>query len=209
MSRINAVFTALLLAAMATLCPAASAVITSKGQVVISGSSAAWQSLALAAYNAGGCPSASFVVHPPCLHYTNSSFNLNDTRPTLNGLGGTTNVDGGGVWIVWDSPTSGTRNVWVFLKVDSIVGDRCFFANPKCNITSPSPFPAPSNSISSALWGADSTPPADVQTLFTKSPRPPEKPGGNDIPPERAVFESLPRNSPLGKGSGGCLGGCF
>src|SRR5215472_8397338 len=206
MSRINAVFAALLLAAMATLSPAASAVITSKGQVVISGSSAAWQSLALAAYNAGGCPSASFVVHPPCLHYTNSSFNLNDTRPTLNGLGGTTNVDGGGVWIVWDSPTTGTRNVWVFLKVDSIVGDRCFLANPKCNITSPSPFPAPSNSISSALWGADSTPPADVQTLFTKSTGPLVNTAATDIRPEDALFESCRVNSALGNGSSGGFG---
>src|SRR5215469_6205840 len=205
MSRINAVFTALLLAAMATLCPAASAVITSKGQVVISGSSAAWQSMALAAYNAGACPSASFTVHPPCLHYT-STFNLNDTRPTLNGHGGTTNVDPGGVWIVWDSPTAGTRNVWVFLKVDSIVGDRCFFANPKCNITSPSPFPAPSNSISSALWGADSTPPADVQALFTKSTGPLVNTAATDIRPEDALFESCRVNSALGNGSAGGFG---
>src|SRR5262252_3992200 len=156
MSRINAVFAALLLAAMATLCPAASAVITSKGQVVISGSSAAWQSMALAAYNAGACPSASFTVHPPCLHYT-STFNLNDTRPTLNGHGGTTNVDPGGVWIVWDSPTAGTRNVWVFLKVDSIVGDRCFFANPKCTITAPPNYVwSPGGGlIDPGLWGTD------------------------------------------------------
>lgn len=200
MSRINAVFAALVLAAMATLSPAASAVITSKGQVVISGSSAAWQSMALAAYNAGACPSASFTVHPPCAHYTNGSFNLNDTRPTLAGLGGTVNVDGGGVWIVWDSPTSGTRNVWVFLKVDSIVGDRCFFANPKCNITSPSPFPAASNSISSALWGTDSTPPADVQTLFTKATGPLVNTAATDIRPEDALFESCRVNSALGNG---------
>ena len=205
MSRINAVFVALLLAAMATLSPAASAVITSKGQVVISGSSAAWQSLALAAYNAGACPKASFTVHPPCAHYT-STFNLNDTRPTLNGHGGTTNVDAGGVWIVWDSPTSGTRNVWVFLKVDSIVGDRCFFASPKCNITSPSPFPAPSNSIASTLWGADSTPPADVQTLFTKSTGPLVNTAATDIRPEDALFESCRVNSALGNGANGGFG---
>jgi hypothetical protein len=201
MSRFNAVFAALVLAAMATLSPAASAVITSKGQVVISGSSAAWQSMALAAYNGGACPSASFVVHPPCLHYTGgSNFNLNDTRPTLHGLGGTVNVDGGGVWIVWDSPVSGTRNVWVFLKVDSIVGDRCFFANPKCNITSPSTFPAAGNKISSALWGADSTPPADVQTLFTKATGPLVNTAATDIRPEDALFESCRVNSALGNG---------
>jgi len=206
MSRINAVFAALVLAAMAAISPAASA-ITSSAKVVISGSSAAWQSMALAAYNGNKCATLTgATVHPPCAHYTNSSFNLNDTRPTLNGLGGTTNVDTGGVWIVWDSPTSGTRNVWVFLKVDSIVGDRCFFANPHCNITSPSPFPAASNSISSALWGADSTPPADVQALFTKATGPVVNAAATDIRPEDALFEACRVNSVAGNGASGGFG---
>jgi len=206
MSRINAVFAALLLAATATLSTDASAAVTSKGQVVISGSSAAWQSMALAAFNAGACPKASFTVHPPCQHYTNSSFNLNDTRPTLNGLHGATNVDVGPAWVVYDTPTTGTRNVWVFLKVDSIVGDRCFFAKPECNITSPSPFPAAGNLISSALWGADSTPPADVQALFTKATGPSVNTAATDIRPEDAQFEACRVNSVAGNGAGGGFG---
>ena len=211
MSRINAVFAALLLAAVATLSTGASAAVTSKAQVVISGSSAAWQSMALAAYNAGACPKASFVVHPPCAHYTNSNFNLNDTRPTLNGLGGALNTDVGPAWVVWDSPTAktATRNVWVFLKVDSVVGDRCFFARPVCNITSPVPFPASAGLISSALWGADSTPPADVQTLFAKTlpaPGPSVNTAATDIRPEDAQFEGCRVNSVLGNGDGSAFG---
>jgi hypothetical protein len=209
MSRIHAVFAALLLAAMTTLSPGASAAVTSKGQVVISGSSASWQSLALAAYNAGACPTATFKVHPPCAHYTNSDFNLNDTRPTLHGLGGTTNVDVGPVWAVWDSPTTGTRNVWVFLKVDSVVGDRCFFAKPECNITSPSPFPAAGNLISTALWGdgsSDTTPPADVQALFTVTTGPLVNTSATDIRPEDAEFEGCRVNSVAGNGDGTAFG---
>lgn len=83
MSRMKALFAVLAMAAMAALVPSASAVVTSKGQVVVSGSSALWQTIALAAFNNGGCPLAKVKVHPPCQHWTSKdSFNLTDVRPT-------------------------------------------------------------------------------------------------------------------------------
>jgi hypothetical protein len=212
MSRTKAFFAMLLFAAITALVPAASAKIISKAQVAISGSSGIWQSIALAADNYNGteglCASLTGVVtvHPPCNHYTSTSnFDLNDTRPTLNGLGGTTNVDTGAIWIVWDSPngtTETTRNVWFYVKVDSIVGDRCFYANPRCDVTAPSGYTWGLNTaslISPSLWGNDVTPPSDVQALFAGSGTPVDT-AGSDIRPEDAQFEACRVNSALGNG---------
>src|SRR5258708_16289454 len=147
-----------------------------------------WQSLALAAYKSGKCVSGGTS---PCFHYTAKNFNLADTRPTVKG--GPTAVDTGTIWIVWDSNTTGT-NVWAYIKVDSVVGTRCYFAQPHCNVNV-SVFPAPSNQISSTLWGdsaSDSTPPAAVSALFTRgtflvnTAARDVRPGGRPVAPWRA-----------------------
>jgi hypothetical protein len=210
MSRMKALFAMLLVGAITALVPSASAKITSKVQVGIAGSSGVWQSVALGADNyngtAGACASLNVAVHPPCNHYTDTSkFNLNDTRPTLNGLGGSTNVDTGDIWIVWDSPNGTTqtvRNVWFFIKVDSIVGVRCFYANPRCGVTAPSGYTWGLNSsslISTALWGNDVVPPSDVQALFAGSGTTVNT-AASDIRPEDALFEACRVNSLQGNG---------
>ena len=162
-----------------------------------------WTTLALGAYNLGNCTTAKVKVHPPCFHYTdNTSFNLNDTRPTLKG--GTTNVDPGHIWIVWDSPTgTEVRNVWIYIKVDSVVGDRCFFAVPACNITSPSGYvwTTVGNQIPGGLWAGDTVPPADVQALFTAAGGQKVNTAATDIRPEDAQFAICRANSVLGSGA--------
>jgi hypothetical protein len=191
MTRMKSVLAVLVVAAIVGVVPQAHA---QTAQVVLSGSSAIWQSLALGAYNAGSCVSGGTA---PCFHYTNSSFNLNDTRPTVKG--GTTAVDSGAIWIIWDSASS--PNVWAFVKVDSGVGDRCYFAEPRCNI-SISTFPAASNLIGSTLWGDnsnDSTPPASVQALFTAGQL--VNSAASDIRPEDALFATCRANSALGNSS--------
>jgi hypothetical protein len=188
----KSVFAALLMAAIVNFAPLSHAQTTTK--VVLAGSSAMWQSMALAAYKSGACVSGGTA---PCFHYTAKNFNLSDGRPTVKG--GSTAVDLGNVWIVWDS--AATTNVWAFIKVDSGVGDRCYFAQPHCNVNISS-FPVPANLISSTLWGdssSDSTPPASVSALFT---------GGSllvtsaatDIRPEDALFATCRANSKLGGG---------
>src|SRR5260370_36725172 len=122
MTRMKSVLAVLLLTAIVSVVPQAHAATTVK--VVLAGSSAMWQSMALAAYKSGGCVSGGTA---PCFHYTGSNFNLADGRPTV--LGGSTAVDLGNVWIVWDSNTTST-NIWAYIKVDSAVGDRCYFAQP-------------------------------------------------------------------------------
>jgi hypothetical protein len=196
MTRLKTIFAVSLLTAIASVVPQAHAQTV---KIVIAGSSAMWQSVALAAYRGsatqGQCVSGGTA---PCFHYTAKKFNLSDTRPTVKG--GSTAVDTGDIWVVWDS--SAGPNVWVYIKVDSVVGNRCYFAQPHCFINI-SVVPAPAGLISASLWGdnsADTALPANVATLFTS---------GNllvtaaatDIRPEDALFAQCRVNSTLGGGA--------
>jgi hypothetical protein len=62
---------------------------------------------------------------------------------------------------VWDS--SPNPNVRAFIKVDTTIGDRCFFANPVCTVKVTT-FPS-GGGISTALWGSDTAVPAAIQAL--------------------------------------------
>lgn len=197
MTRMKYLSAALLLAAMLNLAPPTNAQTV---KVVLAGSSALWQSMALAAYNSGSCVSGGTA---PCFHYTAKNFNLIDSRPSI--LGGTNAIDLGNVWVVWDS--AATTNVWAYIKVDSGVGDRCYFAQPRCTV-SITTLPAAGNLIASNLWGdnsSDSTPTAAVAALFT---------GGTlsvtgaatDIRPEDALFATCRANSVLGGAPDGLAG---
>ena len=197
MSRMKSVFAALLFAAIVGMVPQTQAQTV---KVVLAGSSAMWQSMALAAYKSGGCVSGGTA---PCFHYTAKNFNLSDGRPTTKG--GSTAVDLGNVWIVWDS--AATTNVWAYIKVDSGVGDRCYFAQPHCNVNITT-FPAPANLITSTLWGdnsSDSTPPAAVSALFTSGSTLVNA-AATDIRPEDALFATCRANSKLGGGTDGLAG---
>jgi hypothetical protein len=199
MTHLKSLFAGLLLAAIVGVMPQAQAATTVK--VVIAGSSAMWQSMALAAYKSGGCVSGGTA---PCFHYTGSNFNLSDGRPTV--LGGATAVDLGNVWLVWDSNTTST-NVWAYIKVDSVVGDRCYFAQPHCNVNIPT-FPAPANLITSTLWGdnsSDTTPPSEVSALFTSGSLLVSA-AATDIRPEDGLFAQCRANSKLGGGVDGLKG---
>lgn len=198
MTRMKSVFAAILVAAVVNFAPQVHAQTV---KVVLAGSSAMWQSMALAAYKSGNCVSGGTA---PCFHYTAKNFNLTDGRPTV--LGGAAAVDLGNVWVVWDSNTTST-NVWAYIRVDSGVGDRCYFAQPHCNVNIPS-FPAPGNLIASNLWGdnsSDSTPPAAVSALFTSGTLLVNA-AATDIRPEDALFATCRANSALGGGTDGLAG---
>jgi len=202
MSRFKAVFAVMTFAAIVSVVPQADAATNVK--VMIAGSSALWQTLALGAYNGGKCVAGGTQ---PCKHYTATNFNLTDTRPLTKG--GSSATDTGNVWIVWDS--SATTNIWAYIKVDSVIGTRCYFAQPRCNVNISS-FPAAGNLISSALWGdksSDSTPPLAVQAIFTAPP--PNivnsvTVAATDIRPEDGLFAQCRANSVLGGGHGGLDG---
>ncbi len=217
MSRMKAVFAALVVAAMVAVVPAHAAVV----KVVIgSGSSAMWQTIGLGAFNwipgqgnnnQGACPLKLFkgkpaakAFTPPCFHYTTKgNFNLTDTRPTKLKVKPKAKaaVDTGAMWLVWDS--SAGPNIIAYIKVDSVVGNRCFFANPACAIGAPAAYNWAVNGqdISAALWGNDSTPPVAVQNLFNAAAGVAVNAAATDIRPEDAAFAECRINSLLGAGA--------
>ena len=156
-------------------------------QLTISGSSAMWQSLALAAYQEAGAGAG---------HWTSASnvANLVDTRVTPN------NVDAGTLWIVWNSAVT---KVWSFNKVDAVVGTRCYFAQPSCTsiVGSASLTGTGANQISSAFWGADSALPAAIAAVFTAGTL--VNAAATVYRPEDALFLTCRTNSQLGAGSYG------
>jgi hypothetical protein len=205
MSRLKLIFAGLVLTAIVGVLPQAHAQATLK--VMIAGASGSWQAMGVGAYNAGACPSGSLAG---CAHYTNNTFILTDSRPTLLTPPGASVTDKGTIWIVWDNtnsdPTCATAcNVWAYLKVDSIVGTRCYFAHPHCTV-GVNPFPAPNGQIGlpAPAWGADSTPPAPVMALFTTGTN--VTVGASEIRPEDALFGQCRINSALGGGNDGLNG---
>jgi hypothetical protein len=198
MLRMKSLFAVLVLAAIAGIVPMAQAQTV---KVVIAGSSAMWQTMALGAYNSG----TSIVSGGGATgHWTSASnkVNLTDTRPSP------VNVDPGTMWVVWDSAAAPGPNVWVYLKVDSVVGVRCYFAQPHCNVSGASAdiTTSGSNQISTTLWGdgsSDSSMPAAVAALFTSPTSQLVNVAATDIRPEDAAFAECRVNSQLGNGTPG------
>jgi hypothetical protein len=186
MSSRKAILAALTLAAIVGVVPQVHAQTV---KVVIAGSSALWQTLALGAFNNG----TSIVSGGGATsHWTSASnaINLTDTRPSP------VNSDAGTMWVVWDSASP--TNVWAFVKVDSVVGDRCYFAQPHCNANGPAAAlsAAGADQISTALWGADSDLPGNIQAIFTSGSF--VTVAATDIRPEDAAFAACRVNSALG-----------
>jgi hypothetical protein len=182
MSRMKSIFAGLLLTAVVSIVPQVQA---QTFKTIIAGSSGMWQALGVGAYNNGtsiiGGGGATF-------HWTSASnaVNLTDTRVSP------VNNDGGTLWVVWDSAVDSSGNplpnVWVYDKVDSVVGDRCYFAAPKCNVngTSSTFAAAGAGQISPALWGNDTNLPPSIQSLLVAGQF--INVAATDIRPEDAAF---------------------
>src|SRR5579875_3082609 len=86
--------------------------------VIAVGSSAIWQTAALGAYkNLAGSGKEHYTIKGTC-GSTNCA-EVVDQRSDANIL-----PQGGNLWVVWDS----AGDVWADLSVDSVVGNRSFFA---------------------------------------------------------------------------------
>lgn len=172
MSSIKSILAVFVVAAIVGIVPQAFAANPTM-EVTMAGSSALWQTAAVAAFNNG----VSLVGKTPTCHYTSNGnkVGLIDSRPSL--ISGTNNTDLGTIWIVWDiasgqtCPGTAALHVWSDNKVDSIVGDRCFFAQPQCTEIQTDTTWTVGNKINfpGTPWGnnTDTVPPANVQTVFT------------------------------------------
>ncbi|HKF04051.1 MAG TPA: hypothetical protein VKB49_17150 [Candidatus Sulfotelmatobacter sp.] len=205
MSRIRSLFAVCMLIAIGAMVPLAEAQVAT-AKAIIAGSSAIWQSAALGAYNSSGVTAKCIAgFTSPCFHYTAKNFQVNDTRPTFKG--GTTAVDKNSIWIVWDSHTTtagASPNFIAYIKVDSVVGDRCYYGQPRCNVTVVGGFPAPGNLIT--VWpdgSTDSTPPANIQSKFTATTGPLVSAAATDVRAEDGAFAMCRANSKLPTASPG------
>jgi hypothetical protein len=189
MSRMKSLFAVLILTAIAGIVPQAQAQTV---KVVLVGSSAMWQTLALGAYNDG-----TSILGGNSFHWTSASntVNAHDSRPS------TQLDDPGTLWVVWDGSATTATNVWAFLKTDSVIGVRCYFG--KCHVVAPGTVlsAAGASQISSTLWGADTLLPANVQTLFSTGTL--QTAAATDIRPEDALFATCRVNSSLGASAQG------
>jgi len=191
MSRMKSIFAVLVLSAMAGIVPQVQA---QTFKTVIAGSSGMWQAMGVGGYNGG----TSIVAGGGAtFHWTSASnaVNLTDTRVTP------VNNDGGTLWVVWDS--AATPNVWVYDKVDSVVGDRCYFAAPKCNLNATAAVfsAAGAQQIATALWGSDTALPPSIQAALTAGQF--VNVAATDIRPEDAAFAACRVNSALGASAQG------
>ena len=193
MLRMKSIFAVLVLTAIVGVVPNAQAQTI---KVVIAGSSALWQTLALGAYGGGTCNTVIGCTAGSTWHWTSAKSGstepyLNDARPTP------ANQDPGPIWVVWDGSATTPTNVWIFSKVDSVVGDRCYFAKPACTLVLPTGASLTGSNLIT-VWGAtgDTNLPSSVATLLTSGI--PVTVAATDIRPEDAAWAAARVNSALG-----------
>lgn len=109
------------------------------------GSSAMWQAFGVATFNN--------VAGAGAHHYTIKGNCASGPCAQMNDLLRSTSIplEAGQIWIVWDSTQS---NVWAYIQLDSVVGNRAYFAVPRARLQLDSSMEttAGSNLISSALF---------------------------------------------------------
>lgn len=153
-------------------------------KVLGAGSSAMWQTAAIGAYEQlAGAGAGHFTVKGTCTAGANCA-QIHDSRLA------TIANEGGNLWIVWNSAQT---IVWAYISVDSVVGNRSYFAQPRTTLQIDpmveSGVPSgQTNLISSNLWGADAaTLPTAVYNLLNNATI---TTAFTDIRPEDAKFAS-------------------
>ncbi len=208
MSRMKTIFAVLMLAAIVGIVPLAQAQTL---KVVMGGSTALWQTAALGTFGApstvtagaGTCSSLLTGCVSPTFHWTSAKSGsgepyLNDTRPS------TPNQDAAAAWVVWDtsSDCSAGCNVWMYIKVDSVIGVRCFYAQPHCNLVLPNGASAAGSNLIT-VWNnslcspsCDTALPANIQAILNNGAK--MNSAASDVRPEDAAFAMARINSKLG-----------
>jgi len=119
----------------------------------------------------------------------NSTIGANDSRTTPNTL------ETGQIWVAWTlvgttdctATATATINVYAYVQTDSVVGDKCFFANPQCTLTLPSGITGTDLLLAPAPAIFNATLPASVQGALNGHVL---TAAGTDIRPEDAKFAS-------------------
>ena len=132
---------ALLVAALSLLTAAlANAQLTPSNRFVAAGSSAMWNSFYLAAGLDNAWPTNPALCGE---HHWTRKYSAGAHGVTLNDPRAGINNEPGNIWVVWDdafagsSPTSPAGHICVYVSVDSVVGNRAFFAKDTIAWVSP------------------------------------------------------------------------
>lgn len=181
-------FAAAFLAALTTA-PAAHA--ASSVVVLGAGSSAMWQTAAIGAFlDLAGAGAKHYTVKGKTTAGNNFA-QLHDVRSS------SIPVEGGNLWVVWSADKS---KIWAYLSVDSVVGNRAFFASPRAQLQLDSSITSTpgQNLISSALLSGtpDSTTGLDA-TVYAALNNAKVTAGFTDIRPEDAKFAQVRAASAL------------
>ena len=188
MTRFKSIFAVVVLSAIVGIVPANAATVV---KVVGSGSSAMWQQFALAAYN-GLCS-----ANGSCSHFTVKGKNgSNNYAQAFDQRSGSIPAEAGNLWIVWGPDANAVdTDVWAYLTEDSTLGNRCFFATPRCliqidsGVITTTPPSTQTNLISNLLFTANTADTATLpQAIYTALNGHPVTAAMTDIRPEDAVF---------------------
>ena len=194
MTKLNFFATALVAAASV----AASANAAPTVHLVGAGSSAIWQT---AAYGAWHDLAGSGAHHWTAKGKTaagNNFAQLHDSRDA--------NIpnEGGNLWIVWSADLN---NIWTDLSVDSVVGNRSFFAQPRATlqVDASAETTAGQQLIAATLWGNDAT--SVPSTVYGAINNAAVTAAFTDIRPEDAEFAQRRAHcSPVNTTNWSCLG---
>jgi hypothetical protein len=179
MKNVKTLISTAMIVAAAAILPAANA--ATVVQVLGSGSSAIWQTAGIGAYKLAGTGAGHYTVKGDtgCTQ-TPACAQMKDSRS------GSILPEGGNLWVVWNSAQT---EVWAYLSVDSVVGNRMFLAAPRAALeidAATKTSVAGQNLIASSLWGADATYlPAAVYTALNNKQ---VTAAFTDIRPEDAKF---------------------
>lgn len=172
-------------------------------QANIAGSTAFWLQAGVAAYTLGGTTTTcAWTTSPTAL---GSAYVLDQRVPNIPAYF-PFSIDYGPLFVTWSPGSTGTcaapssdSNVWAYIALDSVLGIRCFFAQPQCTLaTSATTGAAGAN----ALHGITDTPlPASVLKAFANQTI---SIAASDILPvdaKFATYSTLAQCGSLGKGT--------
>jgi uncharacterized repeat protein (TIGR03803 family) len=129
----------------------------------IAGSTAFWLEAGEAAYTLGGTTTTCAWTTSPALD--NISFVI-DQRIPANPLYAPSSIDQGALWVTWTPGTAGgtcaapdnTSQVWAYIGLESVVANRCFFAQPQCTLNVGSIYQGVITPLSPGTPGANALP---------------------------------------------------
>lgn len=165
-------------------------------QFIGAGSSALWQTTAIAAWELTG------KLHHYTFKLTGTNVGVEDTRSS--GIG----YQQGNLYIVWDNSTTPTK-IYAGVSLDSTVGDRLFLGTdasglPAGKLILPTTIPAAANLIS-VTWGADDAtlPAAVINDLKASDKAERLTAAFTDIRPEDSAYQTALAKTALGTGLAG------